>query len=111
MSAAPIPDEPAFAAPWQAQAFAIAALLRDRGVVTWSEWAERLGAALREPPGSGDAGEAYWLAWLAALERLAVDKGAASVTELIERREAWDRAARATPHGRPIVLGAEVSAR
>jgi nitrile hydratase accessory protein len=103
---APIPDEPAFAAPWQAQAFAIAVLLRDKGVVTWAEWAERLGAALREPAASDDAGEAYWLAWLAALERLAVDKGAASLAELAGRREAWDRAARATPHGRPIVLSA-----
>jgi len=37
-----------------------------------------------------------------------VEKGAMLTDELSERRDAWDRAARATPHGKPIVLGAEL---
>jgi hypothetical protein len=33
-------DRPqAFDAPWQAQAFAMALLLHDKGVFTWAEWA------------------------------------------------------------------------
>ena len=34
-------------------------------------------------------------------------KGTLSHDERIARRDAWDRAARATPHGEPIVLGRE----
>jgi hypothetical protein len=36
---------------------------------------------------------------------LVTDKGASSATELADRKEAWDRAAKATPHGQPIELG------
>jgi hypothetical protein len=42
--------------------------------------------------------------WLAALERLAADKGLVLPGELAVRRDEWDRAARATPHGQPIEL-------
>ena len=46
-------DEPVFRAPWEAQAFAMAVTLHERGLFTWSEWAAVLGrhiaAALRLP--------------------------------------------------------------
>jgi len=96
-------DAPVFAAPWEAQAFALAVTLRDRGLFTWEEWAARIGAVIAAA-GPQDA-TPYYEHWLAALEALAVEKGATSVAELLARREAWDRAARATPHGEPIVLG------
>ena len=104
-------DGPVFTAPWQAQAFALAMTLRDRGFFTWDEWATRLGAEIRRAQDDGDPdnGDTYYRHWLAALEGLVVEKGAMASAELAERRDAWDRAARATPHGKPIELGAERS--
>lgn len=110
MSAPPVPglpstgDGPVFTAPWQAQAFAVTLALHDRGVFTWAEWAEHLGAVIADA-GDTDTGERYYEHWLTALEQLAVLKGVASLPELLDRQDAWDRAARATPHGQPIELG------
>ena len=97
-------DGPVFAAPWQAQAFALAVKLNEAGVFTWSEWAETLGAELAAA-GPDDTADDYYAHWLAALEKLVEEKGTLSREERIARRDAWDRAARATPHGEPIVLG------
>ena len=35
-------DEPVFAAPWQAQAFALAVKLSEQGHFSWKEWAATL---------------------------------------------------------------------
>ena len=43
--------------------------------------------------------------WLATLERLVAEQGAASPDEQERTREAWRRAAERTPHGQPIELG------
>lgn len=100
---------PVFAEPWQAQAFAMTVRLHERGAFTWPEWADRLAAEIRAAQAAGDpdTGETYWHHWLAALEALAVEKGLTAAPELATRRDAWDRAARATPHGQPIELGAD----
>src|SRR5581483_3460572 len=37
-------EGPVFREPWEAQAFAMALALHERGVFTWAEWAETLGA-------------------------------------------------------------------
>lgn len=102
-------DGPVFSAPWQAQAFALAMVLRDRGIFTWSEWAERLGREIKiaQIAGDRDEGDTYYRHWLATLEGLVVEKGTLASDELMARRAAWDRAARSTPHGQPIELGAE----
>jgi nitrile hydratase accessory protein len=92
-------DGPVFAAPWEAQAFAMAVKLNERGLFTWKEWAETLGAAIAAHPA-----EPYYEMWLLALETLVERKGLMSRAERAARIEAWDRAARATPHGQPIVL-------
>ena len=92
-------DGPVFAEPWEAQAFAMAVKLNEAGVFGWSEWAETLGAELKAAPG-----RPYYESWLAALERLAEAKGVTSREERAARIEAWDRAAKATPHGQPIRL-------
>ncbi len=102
-------EGPVFAEPWQAQAFAMTVALHEAGRFTWPEWAEAFGAELRRA-GADQQGEDYYHHWLSALERLSSVKGLTSAPELAERKEAWDRAARATPHGRPIVLGAERAA-
>jgi nitrile hydratase accessory protein len=100
-------DGPVFAEPWHAQAFAMTVTLNAGGVFTWSEWAETLGAELAEA-GSGATGDdAYYGAWLAALEKILDRKGVVPEAERSTREAAWDRAARATPHGQPIELGAE----
>jgi nitrile hydratase accessory protein len=97
---------PVFKAPWEAQAFGLALMLYERGLFTWSEWAAALGreiASARER-GEVDDGSHYYEYWLAALEHLAAEKGLTTSVELRQRKDEWDRAARATPHGQPIVL-------
>lgn len=100
---------PVFREAWEAQAFAMAIALHERGLFTWPEWAAALAAEIRRAQAAGDpdTGETYYGHWLAALERLAAEKGATSAPELERRAAAWDRAARATPHGQPIELGAD----
>jgi len=97
---------PVFRAPWEAQAFAMAVALHKQGLFTWPEWAATLTAEIRAAQAAGDpdTGETYYRHWLNALERLAVEKGATTQAALHEKAEAWDRAARATPHGQPISL-------
>lgn len=99
-------EGPVFREPWEAQAFAMAVHLHERGVFTWAEWAETLGAEIAAA-GSTDTGEDYYLHWMSALERLSRQHGLMTAAELSERKSAWDRAARATPHGEPIELGRE----
>jgi nitrile hydratase accessory protein len=99
-------DGPVFEAPWQAQAFAMALALHQRGLFSWPEWAQALGEQVRTAPAQpGEcAGDAYYRQWLAALEQLVARKGAASAQELHRYREAWDHAADRTPHGQAIEL-------
>lgn len=93
--------ERAFDEPWQAQAFAFVLALHDKGLFTWTEWTEALAT---EAARSG--GEADYAAWLAALETLMVRLNVTTEGQLEAWRDAWDEAARATPHGRPIVAAA-----
>lgn len=92
-------DGPVFDEPWEAQAFAIAVQLNEAGVFGWSEWAETLGAELNAHPL-----RPYYESWLAALEKLVEAKGVMLEAERLARVDAWDRAAKATPHGQPIKL-------
>jgi nitrile hydratase accessory protein len=98
------PDVPPFGEPWQAEAFALAVTLHERGLFTWTEWAAALATEidLAQAAGDPDLGDTYYHHWLAALERLVRAKGIATAGELDARRDAWDRAVRATPHGQPI---------
>jgi nitrile hydratase accessory protein len=80
--------------------------LHERGLFTWSEWAQALAGAVRQAQANGDRddGSTYYRRWLSALEHLAAAKGMTSDHALEERRAAWQRAAEATPHGQPILL-------
>jgi nitrile hydratase accessory protein len=100
-------DEPVFAEPWHAQAFALAVKLSEAGHFTWSEWAQALGAELAAATARGepDDGSRYYHHWLAALERLVAEKGLTDPGSLAECKEAWAEAYRHTPHGEPVVLG------
>lgn len=97
---------PVFRAPWEAQAFAMTVALHQKGLFTWPEWAAVLTAEIKAAQAAGDpdTGETYYRHWLKALERLAMEKGAATLAALQDKASAWDRAARATPHGQPITL-------
>ena len=99
-------ESPVFAAPWQAAAFAMTLALHERGVFTWTEWAATLADAIRDAQAQGDPdrGDTYYAHWLTALERIATAKGCVTPDGLSERRDAWDAAARRTPHGQPIGL-------
>ena len=93
------PEDPVFNEPWEAQAFAMAVSLNAKGLFTWTEWAAALAREIADHPEQG-----YYESWLAALEKLVEEKQMMSESERLARIDAWDRAARATPHGQPIEL-------
>jgi nitrile hydratase accessory protein len=100
-------DGPVFPAPWAARAFAMAVALHERGVFAWSEWSEILGPHVAKATVHDAADpEAYWQAWLAALEDILGRKGVGSQSALLNLQEAWREAAEHTPHGQPIELPA-----
>lgn len=102
-------EGPVFREPWEAQAFAMALTLHDRGVFTWPEWAAALAAEIKRAQAAGDpdTGETYYRHWLATLEGLVAIKGVSTRETLHRYRDAWDHAADRTPHGQPIVLRPE----
>ncbi len=95
-----------FRSPWEAQAFALALALHERGAFSWTEWAAALTAAIRRAQAAGDpdSGDTYYQHWLDALERLVIAKGLADVDRLHALECAWQAAAERTPHGLPIEL-------
>jgi len=100
------PEEPVFRAPWEAQAFAMAVALHERGLFEWKEWTQALAEVIAEVKarGEADTGENYYEHWMTALERLVARKGLVSADSLHERQHEWEDAARSTPHGQPIEL-------
>ncbi len=99
-------DGPVFREPWEAQAFALARSLHERGVFSSSEWAITLGEEIKKAQAEGDpdTGETYYHHWLAALERLVAAKGLTDAQTLARTRQAGRRASGRTPHGTPIEL-------
>ena len=73
-------DGPVFREPWEAQAFALAVTLHERGLFTWKEWAAALAAEIKRAQAAGDpdTGENYYSHWLNALEKLVAEKGVAT---------------------------------
>ncbi len=83
---APLPADSGrpFDAPWQARLFALAQEMVERGLFTWPEHAEALGAAITRGQAAGAADgeraervEAYWEHYLEALETVLQRKGLA----------------------------------
>ena len=94
------PDEPIFAEPWEAQAFALAVKLSEQGYFTWKEWSEALAAEIK------NSDQSYYQNWLRALERLVTAKGLTTPEAIETRKQAWANAYRHTPHGKPVILNA-----
>jgi nitrile hydratase accessory protein len=95
--------EPVFPEPWAAEAFAMTVHLHERGLFSWPEWAEHLSAELHKPDRAED-GSDYFDCWVTALSNLLVNRGVADAATLLTLQESWQRAAEATPHGKPILL-------
>lgn len=83
---APLPADSGrpFDAPWQARVFALAHEMVARGLFTWPEHAEALGAAIARDRAaeaadseSAERDEAYWEHYLEALETVLQRKGLA----------------------------------
>jgi nitrile hydratase accessory protein len=99
-------DGPVFREPWEAEAFALAVSLNERGLFTWKEWAKILGEEIKKAQAAGnpDTGETYYRHWLVTLERILAEKGVADPAMVTRTRHAWQRACARTPHGTPIAL-------
>ena len=97
---------PVFREPWEAQAFALAVTLQERGLFSAAEWADALGAEIKRAQAAGDPddGSTYYRHWLATLEGLIAAKGLADPATLAHYRHAWHHAAARVPHGQPIEL-------
>lgn len=94
-------EEQVFAAPWQAQVFAMTVVLHERGVFTWPEWAQALS---RRVATGADDGSDYYECWAAALEDVIAARGIATEEDVERTTQAWHEAAGRTPHGQPISL-------
>ncbi len=99
-------EGPVFREPWEAQAFALAVSLSERGLFSWKQWAATLGEEIKKAQAAGDpdTGETYYHHWLAALERIVAEKGLTDAGTLSRTEQAWRRASERTPHGTPIEL-------
>ncbi len=110
MTDTPQRPEPAFEAPWHAQAFALAVHLNESGLFTWPEWVERFSAGLRQAGLSRElnGGDDYFTVWLATLQRLMADQGHTDAGEVERIRQGWTEAYLSTPHGAPVHLPDDV---
>ena len=107
----PIPEDndgPVFGEPWEAQAFAMAVHLHERGKFEWTEWAETLSEVIKSNETNG-VEKQYYEHWLEALEAIATKSQLATSNELETEQSAWREAAAATPHGEPIELMRQVT--
>ena len=103
----PKDDEgPVFSDPWEAEVFAMTLSMHEQGVFTWKEWAAMLSDSIRQAQQQcdPDLGDTYYSHWLTALEHMIVQKRIGSRSQLDQLRNAWDHAARKTPHGQPIEI-------
>ena len=99
--------EPVFEQPWHAQVFALTVAMNEAGQIEWPVWAARFSAVLKREglDRDLDGGDDYFRAWLATLEAMLAEQGAASEPEVRTLRDAWEVAFLTTPHGQPVRVG------
>jgi nitrile hydratase accessory protein len=95
--------EPAFEKVWQARIHAMAVELSQAGHFSWKEWTEAFGEEIRAAEAAG-GDDPYYVAWLATLERMILERRILDPAELERFHKAWSAAFERTPHGRPIEL-------
>ena len=98
--------EPVFDEPWQAQVLAMADTLIANGVIEAVAWSDTLGKELRKAQARRDSDDitTYYKAALRALEQLLGQHTDISESEVLKKRDAWEQAYLATPHGQPVNL-------
>jgi nitrile hydratase accessory protein len=81
-----VPDR-VFSEPWEARAFALVVRLHKAGCFTWPEWVAAISAEITaaQAVGDPDLGDTYYLHWLAALEKIVVDKGLTDQVDIVLR--------------------------
>jgi hypothetical protein len=65
---------------------------------------ERCLREVHRPGRATDGSPTISIAWVAALSALVSERGVASAAEQDALSHRWERAAEATPHGKPILL-------
>jgi len=101
------PRDAAFDEAWHAQTLAIAETMIKAQQFSATDWANALGAALKSATQAGaeDTAETYYLCALKALETLTASHTSVASSDLTDRKQAWEKAYRSTPHGKPVTLG------
>jgi len=70
-----------FSAPWEGRVFAMAIALHGEGTYPWEEFRHRLIAEVNSADCKSGAGSDYYEHWLAAFEKLLLEKGIMTRTE------------------------------
>jgi len=98
--------EPVFDEPWQAQVLAMVDTLIANGTIGATAWSDSLGSELKKArlSGASDNITTYYKAVLRALEQLLDQYTDITETEVSNKRDAWEQAYLATPHGQPVNL-------
>ncbi|HLH71495.1 MAG TPA: nitrile hydratase accessory protein [Candidatus Dormibacteraeota bacterium] len=74
-----------FEAPWQGRAFGLAVSLHQQGSYDWEDFRQRLIAQIQASGCEGGPQPGYYEHWLAALERLVLERGLVDQEELEHR--------------------------
>ncbi len=98
--------ELAFDEPWQAQVLAMVDTLIAKGTIEATAWSDSLGNELKKAhlSGASDNITTYYKAVLQALEQLLDQNTDISGSDVSHKRDAWEQAYLATPHGQPVKL-------
>lgn len=97
---------PVFEHEWQAQILAMADTLISNKSIEAASWSENFGAGLKQAHAAehpDDLGTYYKVA-LDTLEMLVIEQCKMTVSELSNKRQAWEQAYLSTPHGEPVRL-------
>ena len=100
------PRDAVFDQTWHAQTLALADTLVQGGHFTANDWAEALGAKLKDAAAIGqpDTTETYYHCAINALEILVAQHTVIDPSMLKDRKSAWTHAYHTTPHGQPVNL-------
>ena len=99
-------QQPVFAEPWEAHAFAIAVKLSEKGLLKWSEWTDVLAEEIKKAKDQGqpDFGNTYYQFWFSALETILLEKNILKKSDLNSKIEQWRHTYLSTPHGIRVKL-------
>ena len=73
-----------FAAPWEGRVFGMAVALHDAAAYSWDEFRDRLITEIAHAEAAGE-GSSYYERWLAAFERLLVERGLVAEADIEAR--------------------------